>query len=238
MIFWKSGAVPPPGDPITNSANPARMKLAASVTMMSGTPDAVITTPVSVDRATVTTSTSAPSARHVPNPWSSIQSADRQLANTIIEPTDRSMPPEITTTPWAMATNARLIVPAVIVRISKSPNLGSCETRHSSRTTSNVATPNVQPWRRARRDSRDDGSGSFVIVPPNELEAYRLMRRPPRVRGQPVGAPLHRRRRAARRRCGRCGAPPHGRVTSAISRSSLVNMMTAAPSSANERTRS
>ena len=66
-------------------------------------------------------------ARQAPRPWSSIHSADRQLASTIIAPTDRSMPPEITITAWAMARKASAIVPAVIVRISKSPNCGSCE---------------------------------------------------------------------------------------------------------------
>ena len=65
---WKSGEVPPPGPPMMNRARPARKKLAARVTMMSGTPDAVTMTPVSVDSATVTTSTRAPKARQAPRP--------------------------------------------------------------------------------------------------------------------------------------------------------------------------
>ena len=68
-----------------------------------------------------------------PSPRSPIQATDRQLTNTIIGPTERSMPPEITTMLWAMARKARLIVPAVIVLISKPSNLGSWETRQSSR---------------------------------------------------------------------------------------------------------
>ena len=101
--------------------------------------------PVTVDSATVTASTRrrGQAGRRGPGPPSS--SADRQLVSTIIDPTDRSMPPEITITAWAMARKARLIVPAVMVRISKAPNCGSCETRQSSSTTSSSATPTVQP---------------------------------------------------------------------------------------------
>ena len=60
-------------------------------------------------------------------------------------PIDRSMPPEITITDWAMARKASDIVPAVIVRISKLPNWGSCDTRQSNSTTSSSPTPAVQP---------------------------------------------------------------------------------------------
>ena len=66
----------------------------------------------------------------------------------------------MTITPWAMARKASGIVPAVIVRISKPPKSGSCDTRHSSSTTSSTATPIVHPCRRANRENVDDGSGS------------------------------------------------------------------------------
>ena len=145
---------------MTNSARPARKKLAASVTMMSGTPEAVITRPVIVDSPTVTARTATLTSRHVPRPWSSIHSADRQLASTIIAPTDRSTPPDTTIAPWAMARKASGIVPAVIVRISKPPKSGSCETRQSSSTMNSTATPTVQPWRCTNRDSRLVRSGS------------------------------------------------------------------------------
>ena len=71
--------------------------------------------------------------------------ADRQLASTIIGPTDRSIPPEMTITAWAIARKASDIVPAVIVRISKSPKSGSCEIRQNSRTSEEHPTPTVQP---------------------------------------------------------------------------------------------
>ena len=60
-------------------------------------------------------------------------------------PIERSIPPEITITDWAIARKASDIVPAVIVRISKLPNCGSCETRHSSSTTNSSPTPAVHP---------------------------------------------------------------------------------------------
>jgi len=47
-----------------------------------------------------------------------------QLDRTIIAPTDRSMPPEMTITVWAMACRARVMVPATMPRISKGPKAG------------------------------------------------------------------------------------------------------------------
>ena len=107
-------------------------------------------------------------------PWSSIHIADRQLANTIFAPIDRSMPPEMTITLWAIARKASDIVPAVIVRMAKPSTSGSCEKRQSISTTSSTATPNVQPWRRASRDERLDGSGSVVTAPSNVRDAHRV----------------------------------------------------------------
>ena len=51
--------------------------------------------PVSVDSAVVITITATARARQAANPLSSIHIADRQLANTILAPIDRSMPPEM-----------------------------------------------------------------------------------------------------------------------------------------------
>ena len=47
-----------------------------------------------------------------------------QLARTIIAPTERSIPPEMTITDCAMASRARVMVPATMPRISKGPNAG------------------------------------------------------------------------------------------------------------------
>ena len=41
-----------------------------------------------------------------PSPWSFISTADVTLVSAMIEPTDRSMPPEMTTIAWATAANA------------------------------------------------------------------------------------------------------------------------------------
>ena len=108
--------------------------------------------------------TTKASSTHVPRSWPSIQRAARQLVNTSIEPTDRSMPPEITITACAIARKARLIVPAVTVRISNAPNLGTWEARQNRSATNSRATPVGQPWRRKKRDSRLLGSGSVVWV--------------------------------------------------------------------------
>ena len=107
------------------------MKLAASVTMMSGTPDTVVIRPVSVDSAVVSSTTARPRARQAARPLSSIHIAERQLANTIFAPTDRSIPPEMTITLWAIARNANDIEPAVTVRMAKPLTSGICEARHS-----------------------------------------------------------------------------------------------------------
>ena len=65
-ISWKSGDVPPPGRPITQSASPASTKLAARVTMMSGTPEAVMISPITVASPTVIASTPTAIARQAP----------------------------------------------------------------------------------------------------------------------------------------------------------------------------
>ena len=120
--------MPPPGDVSTNSASPEIVKLAARVTTMSGIPDTAITTPISVESATAIATTATAMPTHSPIPCPSIQSADRQFVKTSIAPTDRSMPPEITTTAWAMARKARLMVPG-----GDGADLEGAELRHLGR---------------------------------------------------------------------------------------------------------
>ena len=64
-------------------------------------------------------------------------------------------------------------MPAVIVRMAKPSTPGICEKRHSVRTTSSTATPNVQPCRRANRENWLDGSGSVVTTPSNAVTLTR-----------------------------------------------------------------
>ena len=80
------GDVPPPGPPMMNRARPPRLKLTARVTMMSGTPVAVTSTPVKAEMTTVMSTTARAMARQAASPWSSIHIADRQLAKTILVP--------------------------------------------------------------------------------------------------------------------------------------------------------
>jgi hypothetical protein len=98
-----------------------------------------------------------------------------QLVSTIIAPTDRSMPPEMTITVWAMASRARVMVPATMPRTSKAPKAGIWEERHRTRMPSSRATPTTQPWRRTNRSSRLLGRGRGVatsargvaVIPPS-----------------------------------------------------------------------
>ena len=106
MIDISHGAAPPPGVFRMSSAVPAQTNDIASVTTMSGT---FVTT----TRAPLIAPTTSPSPRTAtttptPNrsPWPFIRTAEVTLASAIIEPTDRSMPPEMTTIVWATAANA------------------------------------------------------------------------------------------------------------------------------------
>ena len=107
------------------------MKLAASVTMMSGTPDTVVITPVSVDKRRRQqhddeAQGEAGGEALVLHPHRREAVGEHQLG-----PTDRSIPPEMTITLWAIARNANDIEPAVTVRMAKPLTSGSCEARHS-----------------------------------------------------------------------------------------------------------
>ena len=151
------------------------MKLAASVTTMSGTPDTTATVPISPDSTMATATTRTAIRTTVPRSWSSIRRAAMQLASTIIAPTDRSMPPEMTITDWAMASRARAMVPATRPRTSKGPNSGIWVERQRTRTPSSRATPTTQPCRRQNRVARLVGRGSgvattgggAVVIPPS-----------------------------------------------------------------------
>ena len=157
---------------------PASVKLAASVTMMSGIPEAVMIRPMIVELTIAMTRHAAAMSRQAPRSWPSIQRAAMQLTSTIIAPTDKSMPPEITMMACAMAKKASVIVPAVIVRIWKGPNVGTSELCHSSSTTRSTATPATQPFLRRSRATRLEGSGSDV--PDTGLgESSMLMPTPP-----------------------------------------------------------
>jgi hypothetical protein len=161
---WKRGLVPPPGPSSTIRASPARMKLAARVTTMSGTPETTATVPMMPDRTMATTTTSRATSTTGPRSCSSMRRAAMQLVRTIIAPTDRSIPPEMTITVWAMASRARVMVPATMPRTSKAPKAGIWEERHRISTPSSTATPTTQPWRRTNRSSRPVGRGSGVVA--------------------------------------------------------------------------
>ena len=107
---WNRGLVPPPGPSSTIRASPARMKLAARVTTMSGTPETTATAPMRPDSSIATTTTRTATRTTGPRSCSSISRAAMQLVSTIIAPTDRSMPPEMTITVWAMASRTRVMV--------------------------------------------------------------------------------------------------------------------------------
>ena len=56
-----------------------------------------------------------------PSPWSCIRTAEVTLVSAMIEPTDRSMPPEMTTIAWATAANAIGRAPIARFWISGAP---------------------------------------------------------------------------------------------------------------------
>jgi hypothetical protein len=59
--------------------------------------------------------------------------ADATLISAITEPTDRSIPPEITTVAWAIAANASGIVPMISEPRSNEVNAGATATSIQSR---------------------------------------------------------------------------------------------------------
>ena len=100
------GAAPPPGEFRTRSAKPAQTNDMARVTTMSGTLVMTTRPPLTAPRARPRSST--PTTTTMPNSslWPCISEAAITLVSAIIEPIDRSMPPEMTTMAWATAASA------------------------------------------------------------------------------------------------------------------------------------
>ena len=121
----KSGEVPPPGPPRMSSATPGSMKLIASVTMMSGTPETTEIQPMIADRTTDNRMESTAMARQATRPLSFMSQAEKQLMKTTIDPTAKLKPPVMMTTPIAIARRASDRVPAVMVRTWKPPKTGT-----------------------------------------------------------------------------------------------------------------
>ena len=104
-------ADPPPGEGSTTSAAPAHTNDMASVTTMSGT--RVITTraPLMPPRMSPRTRTPRTTGMAKASDWSFMRSAAVTLVRAIIEPIERSMPPEMTTMAWATAAMASGMAP-------------------------------------------------------------------------------------------------------------------------------
>ena len=120
--------------------------------------------PIRPDSTMAITTTSNATRTTGPKPASSISRAAMQLVSTIIAPTDRSIPSEITMTVWAIASRASVMVPATMLRTSKAPNTGIWAARQKTRTANSTATPTTQPCRRTNRSTRLLGSGSGVAT--------------------------------------------------------------------------
>src|SRR4051794_19592760 len=116
--FWYLTGAPPPGTSSTASATPAQTKSMASVTMMSAIRVTWMTKPVSAPARnpnTTSTSETTIARRNVPGVAAeptaesprlvTMYFAARTLTSAIIEPTERSMPPEMITIAWPMPTN-------------------------------------------------------------------------------------------------------------------------------------
>ena len=100
-------ADPPPGVGSTSSAQPAHTNDIARVTTMSGT--RVRTTRPPLTAPSTRPRTSAPRTTATPNSsdWPFIRTAATTLTSAIIEPIERSIPPEMTTIACATAASAR-----------------------------------------------------------------------------------------------------------------------------------
>ena len=203
--------MPPPGPPMTNRANPARMKLAAERDDDVGHARRRDHEPGERGQGDGDGEHGDAEQRgrcRVPDPPSTAPTGSWRTPSSP-RPRGRCRR-RSTITPWAMARKASGIVPAVIVRISNPPKSGSCETRHSRRSTSSIGDAHGP----ALADGRTAtaalvGSRQLRRRPPNELEAYDVMRRPL----QPVG---RRQQRALTGVGGQLGDDPavvqHGRA--------------------------
>ncbi len=99
-------AEPPPGVRSTMSASPAQTNDIASVTTMSGT--RVMTTSEPLTAPSSRPSARTPRTTMTPNSslWPFIWEAATTLVNAIIDPIERSIPPEITMIACAAAASA------------------------------------------------------------------------------------------------------------------------------------
>ena len=96
-------ADPPPGVCRTTSAAPAQTNDIASVTTMSGTRVMTTRAPLMMPRIRPRTRTPRTTGTANASGWSFMSTAAVTLVSAIIEPIDRSMPPEMTTMAWATA---------------------------------------------------------------------------------------------------------------------------------------
>src|SRR5690349_19345427 len=111
---WNWSGAPPPGVRMITSATPPHTNDIASVTTMSGTPlitirpplIAPITAPISISPNEISSD--------VAKLWCSISDAAVTLITATITPSDRSMPPEMTITDYAMAANTSGSAPMTI----------------------------------------------------------------------------------------------------------------------------
>ena len=112
---WNSTGEPPPGVRMISSATPPHTNDMASVTTMSGTPVITHRPPLIVPSSTPTNISPTAISSDVAKLWSSISDAASTLMIATITPSERSMPPEMTITPCAIAANASGRPPMTIV---------------------------------------------------------------------------------------------------------------------------
>ena len=112
---WYSSGEPPPGVRMISSATPPQTNDMASVTTMSGTPVITHRPPLIAPIATPTSMSPNTISSEVAKLWPSISDAARTLMTATMTPSERSMPPEMTITAWAIAAKASGRPPMTIV---------------------------------------------------------------------------------------------------------------------------
>ena len=118
------------------------MKPVVSVTMTSGTRDSTIDSPLIAPTTPPVTNTSAARASERSKLAFSIVLAARTLQTAIIEPMERSMPPEITTIDWAAAAKASGSAAIATDCASNELKLGWIATVAAKKMTSSAGMPN------------------------------------------------------------------------------------------------
>ena len=94
--------------------------------------------------------------------WSTISCAAVTFVSAITEPTERSMPREMTTTLCAIAANASGMAEMTSDWTSNEVKSGATFASMISRTTRIPATPTVQAWRDSDRRTRTPRGGSWM----------------------------------------------------------------------------